>query len=308
MADQTQTHIVTKPNARPPMPIEVLRGNMEGEFIRTVQNYYHGNEQEALRFKTAAVDYVRRVPKLLECDRISLLSAFVQSAQFRFLPSGVGGEAYIIPYGCEAKFQLGYQGIVSLLYRTGKISTITANIIFDNDEFDYQEGIEAHLIHKPAMFGKDKGKAIGVYAVVTMSDGRKTFKVMDEEMIMSIKNLSRAKASKESPWNSDKDPEKWMWRKTCLIQLAKLLPKTQELQQAIDKDYEGEGMDRGHIDAGGSAVGASFHNPIDVQPEVPAQTFKEAAHDHAEKKNDDDLPFVEDEDYTEEFQKALSKE
>lgn len=257
------THVVTTPNVKPVTPLARMETimNENANFVQTVANYYRGNEQEALRFKTAAIDYVRRVPKLLECDPVSLLSAFVQSAQFRFLPSGVGGEAYVIPYGREAKFQLGYQGLVTLLYRTGQIATITANIIYEHDEFDYQEGLDAHLIHKPAMFGKQKGEAIGVYTVVQMTGGQKTFKVMDKEMIMSIKDLSKAKGSKESPWNSDKDPEKWMWRKSCLIQHAKLLPKTQEFQQAIAVDNDGEGIERPHIDAGGIGVGKASHRP-----------------------------------------------
>ena len=255
------THAVTKPNAAPATPIELFRKQLEGEFITTVASYYNGDDREALRFKTAVVDYVRKVPKLLECDRISLMSAFAQVAQFRFMPSGISGEAYIIPYGKEAKFQLGYQGIVTLLYRTKKIAAITSNIIFKNDVFEYQEGLNANLIHKPAMFGKEKGEPIGAYTIVEMTNGAKTFKVMDMQAILGIKELSKAKESKESPWNSDKDPENWMWKKTCLIQHAKLLPKTQELQDAIEKDYEGEGMDKGHLYAGGPAVGKAFHVP-----------------------------------------------
>lgn len=265
------THVATTQNKKPATPMERMEVIMNGNanFTQTVANYYRGNESEALRFKTAAIDYIRRVPKLLECDPVSLLSAFVQSAQFRFLPSGVGGEAYVIPYGREAKFQLGYQGIVTLLYRTGKVATITANIIYANDEFDYQEGLDAHLVHKPAMFGKPKGEAIGVYTVVQMIGGAKTFKVMDKDSIMGIKDLSKAKGSKESPWNSDKDPELWMWKKTCLIQHGKLLPKTQELIKAIATDNEGEGLERPHIDAGGIGVGRASHvpEPIDIEPQ-----------------------------------------
>lgn len=270
-----QTHAVTTPNKKPATPLDQFKVTLFRDGMKQVVNYYNGNEDEAKRFLTGAVEYVRRVPKLLDCDGISLMMAFVQSAQFRFMPSGVGGEAYVIPYGRDAKFQLGYQGIITLLYRTNKVAGISSNIIFENDVFEYEEGLEARLVHKPAMFGKKKGKAIGVYTVAEMIGGAKTFKVMDEEAIMAIKNLSKAKASKESPWNSDKDPELWMWKKTCLIQHAKLLPKTQELQAAIEKDYEGEGMDKGTLDAGGIAVGKAFHQPEpesviheDVQPEV----------------------------------------
>lgn len=258
------THVTTTPNKRPPAPIEVLRANMEGAFIETVTNYFRGNKDEALAFKTACVDYVRKTPKLLECDRISLLSAFVQVAAFRFMPSGVSGEMYIIPYGKEAKPQLGYQGLVTLLWRTEKIKSISAIIVYDNEFFEYTEGLDTHLQHIPTKFGEKKGKPIGVYAVAHTTTGGKVFKVMSEEDVMAIKNLSKAKGSKESPWNSDKDPEMWMWKKTCLIQMAKFLPKTMELQKAIEVDNDGEGLDKTPIDAGGPAVGKAFHSPQEV--------------------------------------------
>lgn len=265
------THVTTKPNAKPPTAIEALKQRMAGDYLKQITNYYAGDKDEALRFMTAAIEYVRRVPKLLECDPMSLMTAMVQSAQFRFMPSGVSGEAYIIPYGREAKFQMGYQGIVTLLFRSGKVTGITANIIYKNDVFDYQEGLDAVLIHKPS-FGVEKGEPIGVYTVAQMVGGAKTFKVMDENAIMAIKNLSKAKGSKESPWNSDKDPELWMWKKTCLIQHSKTLPKTQELVRALEADYKGEGMDKGNIDAGGPAVGKTFHQPDapvnDGEPEI----------------------------------------
>jgi recombination protein RecT len=259
--ENKKTHEVTTPNKRPPTDIEVLRGNLEGEFKTTVANYFSGNEQETIRFKTAVVDYVRKVPKLLECDRISLLSAFVQLAQFRFMPSGVMGEAYVIPYGKEAKFQIGYQGLVTLLYRTSQVKAISANIIYENDDFDYEEGINPKLYHKPAPFGKDKGKEVGVYTVVQLEGGARTFKVMSEADVMQIKALSKAKGTADSPWNSDKDPFKGMWKKTCLIQHSKFLPKTADFQLALEKDMEGEGYDRSGLDSGGIAVGKSFHSP-----------------------------------------------
>lgn len=254
------THLPTTPNKRVPTPMEKFRDSIPAEFVRTVTSYYRGREEEALMFQTAMVDYVRKVPKLLETNPTSLLSAFVQAAQFRFMPSGVMGECYVIPYGNEAKFQIGYQGIVTLLYRAG-VKGISANVVYENDEFNYEEGLNPILYHKPVQFGEKRGKAIGVYTVAQLEGGARTFKVMDKDAVMGIKDLSKAKGSKESPWNSDKDPELWMWKKTCLIQHAKTLPKTQEIQKAIELDYEGEGSDRGRMDAGGPGVGKAFHAP-----------------------------------------------
>lgn len=254
------THVTTTPNKRPLTDIEVLSGNMMNqEFMNAVTAYYRGNKDEALAFKMAAVDYVRKVPALLKCDRASLLLAFVTAASFRFMPSGVSGEMYIIPYGKEAKPQMGYQGIITLLWRTGKIKSISAMIVYDNEHFEYTEGLDTHLQHVPTKFGEKKGEPIGVYTVAHTTTGGKLFKVMSKEDIMDIKNLSKAKNSSESPWNSKKDPEMWMWKKTCLIQMAKFLPKTMELQRAIEIDNDGEGISKTPIDAGGPAVGRAFH-------------------------------------------------
>lgn len=257
----TTTHATTMPNKPKPTAIEVLRKDMAGQYLTQIQNYFGGNKEEALRFMTSAVDYVRRVPKLLETDRQSLLLALVQVAQYKFLPSGVSGEAYIIPYKSEAKFQMGYQGYLTLVYRTKKVTAIRANIIHENDVFEYEEGLEATLVHKPAGLKNPKGAAIGVYAVAEMVGGGRVFKVMSKDDVMAIKNLSKAKAAKESPWNSDKDPELWMWKKTCLLQLVKVLPKTPELVTAIEQDYEGEGANIPRLDAGGPATGKAAHDP-----------------------------------------------
>lgn len=271
----TPTHVVTTPNTRPPTAIEVLRSNVtnpEGAFLKSVVTLYGGNKEEAVRFSTAAVEYVRRVPKLLECDAVSLMAAFVQSAQFRFLPSGVSGEAYIIPYGKEAKFQIGYRGIVTLLSRTNKVKSIKAIVVYENERFEYEEGMETRLVHIPTKFGEQRGEAIGVYAVAETVNGGRQFMVMSKDQVMAIKAMSKAKDKADSPWNS-KDPEKWMWKKTCLIQLSKLLPQSPDLQMAIEKDYEGEGIDdSGRPDPMGIAAAPALHEPPAApQIETPEQ-------------------------------------
>jgi phage RecT family recombinase len=223
-------------------PIDKVKSMMaSGEYMKQVENYYRGNKEESMAFLTSAIEYIRKVPKLLQCDKTSLLMALMTSASFRLMPSGVMGEAYIIPYAAEAKFQLGYQGIVTLIWRTGKVRSIKAIIVYKNEHFRYEEGLQTILEHIPTKFGEKRGEPIGVYTVAETTNGGKLFQVMSVDQVMAIKNMSKAKDKPDSPWNS-KDPEKWMWKKTCLIQLAKLLPKSKDLQKAIEEDYKGEGM------------------------------------------------------------------
>lgn len=261
-----QTHTASQPNRKPSTPIQQIKGLMASdEYMKQITNYYRGNKEEAMAFLTSSVEYIRKVPKLLDCDRTSLLSALMISAQLRLMPSGVMGEAYIIPYASEAKFQLGYQGIITLIWRTGQVKSMKAIVVYKNEHFRYEEGIDTVLEHTPTKFGEKKGEPIGVYAVAETVNGGRVFTVMSKEQVLDIKELSKAKASKESPWNSDKDPEMWMWKKTCLIQLAKLLPKSKDVRKAIEEDYKGEGMNRPALDAGGPAVGAALHAPANEE-------------------------------------------
>lgn len=267
MQENKGTHVATTPNKPAPTPLQTVKGMMASdEYMKQITSYYRGNREEAMAFLTSSVEYIRKVPKLLECNRTSLLSSLMIAAQLRLMPSGVMGEAYIIPYKTEAKFQLGYQGIVTLIWRTGQIKSIKAIVVYANEHFRYEEGLETVLEHKPTPFGEKRGEPVGVYAVAQTTNGGTLFQVMSKEQVMAIKDMSKAKDKPDSPWNS-KDPEKWMWRKTCLIQLSKLLPKSKDLQRAIEEDYKGEGMDRPGLDAGGPAVGAALH-----APEAPADT------------------------------------
>lgn len=265
MAEQKpKTHAVSKPNKTEITTVGDVRSWLEGDNLnKQIVSYFRNDKAASMQFVTAAIDYIRRTPKLLECTKTSLIMSFLQLAQFRFMPSSVSGEAFVIPYKdrhsqtTQAQFQLGYQGILTLLYRHPKVSTVAAQIVYENDTFEYEEGLEPRLVHKPAI-GEDRGKPVAVYAVAKMADGSKVFKVMSEDEVMKIKAMSKAAGSKHSPWNSN-DPEKWMWRKTCIIQLSKTLPKTHDFNIAVAKDYEGSGLEMPTLDPEGPGTGAANH-------------------------------------------------
>jgi len=65
----------------------------------------------------------------------------MKMAELGLFPSTVSGEAYILPYyngttkRLEAQFQLGYKGIITLLYRAG-ITSVYSDIARENDKFE----------------------------------------------------------------------------------------------------------------------------------------------------------------------------
>lgn len=267
MADETgaipPTHTATKPNAKPPTQLDVVKVTLNEKYMKQVVNYFNGDKRAAMRFMTSAVDYVRRVPKLLECDPISLMNALMTIASFRFMPSSVAGEAYIIPYGNQAQFQPGYKGYVTLFYRAG-VKKIDGDIIREKDKYSMVDGELTHEIDLNKSMS-ERGKPVGAYVRAMLPSGETVVKYMNQaDIIGHAKKFSKAFTKPDSPWNADKDPELWMWKKTVLLQASKFLPKNDELMRAMEEDFKDSTVNvAGMLDAGGPAVGASDHKPTE---------------------------------------------
>lgn len=192
------------------------------------------------RFARVALTCLRKNQKL--CDAIqtkdgkySVAEAFMKCAELGIEPDG--RRAYLIPYGNNITLIIDYKGIAELAMRSGFIANIHADKICENDDFVYNMGvIEKHLID----FKKERGTPYAYYAVVTFKDGSKKYEVMSKKEIDSIKERSSAwgawlKYKKICPWNTDYDE---MAKKTVFKRLAKWIPQSPELQNAIDIDNQ----------------------------------------------------------------------
>lgn len=214
-----------------------LKVILAGQYMKQIRAFF-GDNEKALEFCTNVVASTQRVPKLLECTPDSLMNSFMTMASLKLMPSGVSGEAYVLPYEnkkkgvCEAQFQLGYQGLVTLLYRAGARS-IVAEIVREKDQFSYENG---EVKHVPDVFA-ERGKPRGAYVIIELQNGSKIAKVMSEKEILNIaQSFSKSYGGDFGPWNEKQDPEKWMWRKTVLKQAAKLVPKNETVYRALAED------------------------------------------------------------------------
>lgn len=186
---------------------------------------------------------VQRTPDLLKCAPITLLGAVFQAAQLGLVPDGVLGQAYLVPFKnrkknrMEVQFIPGYRGLVTLARRSGEISTIDADVVHAKDDFKYVRGLNPVLEHVPTD-DPSPGPIVKVYAFAKLKDGGFQIKVMNLREVLAIKGRSAAvKGGHSSPW--DTDPE-WMFKKTALKQLCKLLPISTELQRALGLDDRAE--------------------------------------------------------------------
>lgn len=208
-------------------------------YMAQIKNFF-GDEKQAMKFLSSVMADVQKNPKLIECDATSLINSYMTMAQLGLMPSGISGEAYVLPYKkslvMQAQFQLGYQGIITLFYRAGGTS-IRAEVIRKNDTFEYINGQIKHSIDI-LRSNADRGEVVGAYAIANVN-GQEIAKAMNlDDIILFGKNFSKSFSSEYSPWNTKNDPEGWMYKKTVLKQLAKMLPKNETIYKAIEEDNQ----------------------------------------------------------------------
>lgn len=183
------------------------------------------------RMCRVALTCFRTTPKLGECDPRSVFAAVIQASQLGLEP-GLLGQAYLIPYGKQCNLIPGYQGLIELARRSGKITSLYAHVVRENDEFEYSLGLDKTIMHKPLMDEDGRGEIIAAYAVAKLADGGVEFEVMSRGQIEKIMRATQSKGN-SGPW---KDHFEEMCRKTVIRRLFKWLPKSVELVTALALD------------------------------------------------------------------------
>jgi len=182
------------------------------------------------RFLRVALTAFTRTPKLLQCTKESLTESLMDCSALGLEPDG--RKAHLIPYGKVCKLIVDYKGLVDLARRSGEIADIHADVVCENDFFEYSFGTNGNLEHKPAI--KEKGVVIAAYSYVKLKDGSSSYEVMNLEEINAIRK--RSKASGSGPWVTDWNE---MAKKTVFRRHSKWLPVSSELMKsAVDKDYD----------------------------------------------------------------------
>lgn len=189
------------------------------------------------RLLRIALTEVRRNPKLGGCEQTSLLSAVFQCAQLGLEPGGALGHAYLIPYGREVQFQIGYRGMIDLARRSGQIHSIEAHAVYEGDEFQCELGLDSCLNHRPDWENSNRSdpeKLLFAYAVAKLKDGGTQFRVMSRLELEAVRK--RSKGGNSGPWRTDFEA---MCLKTVVKRLFKWLPISVEMSRAIHQDDNG---------------------------------------------------------------------
>ncbi|MBC2723509.1 recombination protein RecT [Desulfosporosinus sp.] len=189
------------------------------------------------RLARIALTTIRTNPKLLECSIESLMGAVMQSAQLGLEPNMLGA-CYIIPYGKEAQFQIGYRGMIDLARRSGHIQSIAAHEVYENDLFKLQYGLDEKLEHIPWHLRDDQkfteqGQIRGFYMVAKFKDGGYQTHYMSKTEI--DQHRKRSKSSNNGPWVTDYVE---MGKKTVVRSAWKWLPISIEVAKQVESSDE----------------------------------------------------------------------
>ncbi len=234
-----------------------MLGKMESQLRNALPRFL--TPERMIRVATTTV---QRVPKLLECDPITVVGAIMQAAQLGLEPDNVTGTAYMVPFWNSKQRRMectlipGYRGLMMLARRSKDIQAFDARVVKAGDLFAFEYGSRQFLTHKPAAAmalqngGKDNGGAvykfdpkapepetIAAYMIAFYgSNGLSQFQVMFRPELERVKEMTKSRNREGQivgPWIEHPDA---MFTKTVIRRGAKLLPFSIELQTAVSLD------------------------------------------------------------------------
>lgn len=187
----------------------------------------------------AALNSIRKNPKLLKCTQASMVSALLYCAQMGMVPDDPAQDCHLIPFKnkktglVEVQWMAGYRGLQRLARRSREVAYVEAEVVHKKDHFVYRKGVNKDIEHIPYEGPDDPGPATHYYAIVRW-DGIQAlplFEVMTQADVDKIRAASPGKNS--DAWA--KHPEQ-MGRKCPVRRVMKFTPMSREAELALDLD------------------------------------------------------------------------
>lgn len=174
------------------------------------------------KFAAGAMLAIQRNPRLLECNRLTLLGAFYQAAQLGLSMDPTLGQCAIIPRNIRVKdsegnisetlvamFQPEYRGMKAVVARHPAVRAVDERLVYSKDEFEIDESDPTRPIHHKPCLAADRGEIIGAYSRTIAHDG--TIIHYEWMPIEELEGIRMRDVSKSTAWDTDRGE---MYRKT----------------------------------------------------------------------------------------------
>lgn len=175
---------------------------------------------------------------LFRCTGESILNACFQAASLGLEVNAATGEAFIVPFNDSqsgktiATLVPGYKGLAKLAIQSPHVLGVNARLVYDGEPFKVYYGTRDEIVHEPNFdLVRIPENVIAAYAIAKMQGGAVMFEVMTRKQLNVIRDKALVKTRQKGPWKTD---EEEMLRKTPFRRLAKYLPLTPQLAQAIE--------------------------------------------------------------------------
>lgn len=165
---------------------EVVAGVRSPEFAGQVRMALPENVSVE-RFQRVAITAIQQEPSLITASRESLFRSLIRCAQDGLMPDG--HQAALVKFGKDAVYMPMIGGFRDIAADHGW--ALDTQVVYANDEFDYELGAHPRLTHKPPRLDKERGDMIGAYAVGTHLDGRKIIEVFTKADVLKVKKASK---------------------------------------------------------------------------------------------------------------------
>lgn len=231
--DSTVTEIAQREK-----PLVDLVREMEPEFAKAAPKGV-----EAVQVVRDVLTALSTNPKLRDCVPLTVLGGAMTMAQLG-LRVGVLGHGWLLPFYAsrdrvwKAQLIIGYKGYTELVGRSGLVAGLGAHPVYERDEFAM--GFESGrwvFTHQPDWWG-ERGQLLGWYAA-GQERGFDTWTVTEPWSVARMEAhrdrfaMARKDGQIVGPW---RDHFESMARKTVLLDLVKLLPKSTDVARAIEAD------------------------------------------------------------------------
>lgn len=170
---------------------------------------------------------------LQNCDLNSIFSSVIIAAQLG-LEIGVGGQGYLVPYKGKATFVPGWQGLVDLVSRAGR-ATVWTGAVYQGDHFEWGLGDNPFVKHQPSGDGDSWRDITHVYAIGRVNGSQ--YPVIEvwtmDRVIRHLNKYNKVGANHYALKDDSQNMEMYA-RKVVLLQVLKYMPKSIEVQKAVD--------------------------------------------------------------------------
>lgn len=244
---------------------KTLKGMLEMPAYKNKFNEMLG--KKAAGFMSSIIAVTNNNKYLAKANPATVIGAAAQAAMLDLPINQSLGFAYIVPYGNEAQFQLGYKGYIQLAQRSGQYVDIGAKTVYEG-ELEY----ENRLLDK-FKFGERTGdKVIGYLAYFRLTNGFEKMLFMElDEMIAHAKKYSKNYKGGTDKWgltDFNTMAEKTVLKR-LLSKFGPLSIESVQMSQALSNDGGVISMNKdGDFDVNfdGETIDAEYEEPAAEEP------------------------------------------